>query len=140
MLRRERGGLERLEGPVSSYAERFATIPGWRCVLACLHVETGRADEARAILDELAADDFRVLPLDGIWLGAVAYLAEAAAALGDADARGGAARAARPYAERNVALGWASACTGSASRHLGLLAGLLGRPEPPSRTSRARSR
>jgi acyl-CoA reductase-like NAD-dependent aldehyde dehydrogenase len=32
-----------------------------------------------------------------------------------------------PYADRNVAIGWASTCAGSASRHLGLLADLLGR-------------
>ena len=95
MFRRERGGLERLEGPVRFYAERFGTIPGWRCVLAWLLAETGRPDEAREILDAFAADDFRGLPLDGIWLGAVAYLAEAAAALGDPDPRRSAARAAR---------------------------------------------
>ena len=129
MLRRERGRLERLEGPVSSYAERFATIPGWRCVHAWLLAETGRADEARAILDGLAADDFRVLPLDGIWLGAVAYLAETAAALGDATHAAALHELLEPYADRNVAIGWASTCAGSASRHLGLLADLLGKRE-----------
>ena len=127
MLRRERGRLERLEGPVRSYAERFGTIPGWRCVLAWLLAETGRRDEARATLDALAADDFRVLPLDGIWLGAVAYLAEAAAALGDATHAAALYELLEPYADRNVAIGWASTCAGSASRHLGLLADLLGK-------------
>ncbi len=94
-LRRERGRLERLEAPVRAYAERFAAIPGWVCVLAHLLAETDRHDEAREILDAFAADGFRGVPLDGIWLGAVAYLAETAAALGDADARPGAARPAR---------------------------------------------
>jgi DNA-binding SARP family transcriptional activator/tetratricopeptide (TPR) repeat protein len=129
MLRRERGRLERLEGPVRAYAERFGTIPGWRCVLAWLLAETGRPDEARAMLDAFAADGFRGLPLDGIWLGAVAYLAEAAAALGDATHAAQLYELLEPYADRNVAIGWASTCAGSASRHLGLLADLLGNRE-----------
>jgi tetratricopeptide (TPR) repeat protein len=127
MFRRERGGLERLEGPVRFYVEQFATIPGWRCVLAWLLAETGRPDEAREILDSFAADDFRGLPLDGIWLGAVGYLAEAAAALGDPSHAAALHKLLEPYADRNIAVGWASVCTGSASRNLGLLADLLGR-------------
>jgi tetratricopeptide (TPR) repeat protein len=126
MYRAERGGLERLEGPVRFYVEQFATIPGWRCVLAWLLAETGRPDEAREILDSFGADDFRGLPLDGIWLGAVAYLAEAAAALEDPTHAAALHDLLVPYADRNVAIGWASTCAGSASRHLGLLAELLG--------------
>ncbi len=129
-LRRERGGFERLEGPVRAYAERFAAIPGWRCVLAHLLAETGRVDEAREILDAFGAEDFRGLPLDGIWLGAVGYLAETAAAIGDPTHAAALHDLLEPYADRNVAVGWASTCTGSAARHLGLLADLLGRRKP----------
>ena len=127
MYRRERGRLDRLEGPVRAYAERFATIPGWRTVLAWLLAETGRPDEAREILDSFAANDFRSLPLDGIWLGAVAYLAETAATLEDPTHAAALHELLEPYADRNVAIGWASTCAGSASRHLGLLADLLGK-------------
>jgi tetratricopeptide (TPR) repeat protein len=126
-LRRERGKLERLEGPVRAYAERFHSIPGWQCVLAHLLAETGRDEEARGILDSFGADGFRGLPLDGIWLGAVGYLAETAAALGDPTHAEALHDLLEPYADRNVAVGWASTCTGSAARHLGLLADLLGR-------------
>jgi tetratricopeptide (TPR) repeat protein len=126
-LRRERGRLERLEGPVRAYAERFAAIPGWVCVLAHLLAETDRHDEAREILDAFAAEDFRGLPLDGVWLGAVAYLAEAAAAIGDATHAQALHDLLEPYADRNVAVGFAATCMGSAARHLGLLADLLGR-------------
>jgi tetratricopeptide (TPR) repeat protein len=129
MLRRERGGLERLEGPVRYYAERFETIPGWYCVLALLQAETGRPEEARETIDRFASDDFRGLPLDGIWLGAVAHLAEAAAAIGDATHAAALHALLEPYADRNVAIGWASTCAGSAARHLGLLADLLGKRE-----------
>ena len=126
-MRRERGRLERLESPVRAYAERFAAIPGWVCVLAHLLAETGRGEEARAILDDFAADDFRGLPLDGIWLGAVAYLAEAAAALRDPAHAEALYGLLEPYADRNVAVGWAATSMGSAARHLGLLADLMGR-------------
>jgi DNA-binding SARP family transcriptional activator/tetratricopeptide (TPR) repeat protein len=126
-LRRERGRLERLEAPVRAYAERFHAIPGWVCVLAHLLAETGRGDEAREILDGFAGDGFRGIPLDGIWLGAVGYLAETAAVLGDATHAQALHDLLEPYADRNVAIGWASSCTGSAARHLGLLADLLGK-------------
>jgi len=96
-------------------------------VLAWLLAETGRPDEAREILDSFAADDFRSLPLDGIWLGAVAYLAETAATLEDPTHAAALHELLEPYADRNVAIGWASTCAGSASRHLGLLADLLGK-------------
>ena len=129
-MRRELGGLERLEGPVRAYSERFASIPGWRCVLAHLLAETGRADEARAILDDFAASGFEGIPLDGIWLGAVAYLAETAAAIGDPTHAAALHDMLQPYADRNVAVGLSATCTGSAARHLGLLAGLLGRRTP----------
>jgi hypothetical protein len=126
-LRRERGGLERLEGPVRAYAARFGTIPGWRCVLAHLLAETDRQDEAKEILDGFAAEEFRGLPLDGIWLGAMCYLAETASAIGDATHAATMLELLEPYADRNVAVGWASTCTGSAARPLGLLAELAGR-------------
>ena len=42
VLRRERGGLERIEGAIRHYAESYATIPGWYCVLSLLHAESGR--------------------------------------------------------------------------------------------------
>ncbi len=129
-MRRELGGLERLEGPVRAYSERFASIPGWRCVLAHLLAETGRVDEARAILDDFAASGFEGIPLDGIWLGAVAYLAETAAAIGDPTHAAALHDMLQPYADRNVAVGLSATCTGSAARHLGLLAGLLGRRTP----------
>jgi tetratricopeptide (TPR) repeat protein len=126
-LRRARGGLEGLEALVRHQAERFVAIPGWLCVLAHVHAETGRPEEAKATLDEFARDDFRALPLDGIWLGAIAMLAEIAVAVDDPAHAGALYALLEPYADRNVPLGWAATCAGSASRHLGLLAGLLGR-------------
>jgi DNA-binding SARP family transcriptional activator/tetratricopeptide (TPR) repeat protein len=126
-LRRERGGLERIEGAIRHYAESYATIPGWYCVLSLLQAESGRHDEARETVEGFASEDFRGLPLDGIWLGAVAHLAETTAVLADPTHAAALYDLLEPYADRNIAIGWASTCMGSASRHLGLLAGVLGR-------------
>jgi DNA-binding SARP family transcriptional activator len=128
-LRRERGGLERIEGAIRHYAESYATIPGWYCVLSLLLAESGRHDEARETVEGFARDGFRGLPLDGIWLGAVAHLAETTAVLGDPTHAAALYDLLEPYADRNIAIGWTSTCMGSASRHLGLLAGVLGRRE-----------
>ena len=125
-LRRERGGLEGIVGAVSDLADRFQTIPGWHCVLASLHAQTGRPDAARRVLDAFGGDGFRGLPLDGIWLGAIATLAETAAEIGDPTHAATLYDLLEPYADRNVAIGWAAACAGSASRHLALLAALMG--------------
>jgi DNA-binding SARP family transcriptional activator/RecA/RadA recombinase len=129
VLRREIGDLEALEDTVRSCATRFPTIPGWRCVLAHLHVLVGRREEAAAALEELSPGGFEALPLDGLWLGAVALLGETAALLGAERHASVLYERLLPYAERNVILGWVAACIGSASRPLGLLAAALGRPE-----------
>jgi tetratricopeptide (TPR) repeat protein len=114
---------------VRAHAERFRPIPGWRSVLAHVQAETGNTEAAKATLDAFAADGFRALPLDGIWLGAIGYLAETAARIGDPTHAGALYELLEPYADRNVAVGWATTCMGSASRHLGLLAALLGRSD-----------
>jgi hypothetical protein len=132
-LGREVGGLEEVEEAVRTHVDRFPAIPGWRSVLVHLQVELGRREDARLGLEELAVEGFRDLPYDGIWLGAVALLSEAAAALGDAETAHTLYGLLLPFAERNVAIGWASTCAGSASRHLGLLTGAMGRPDDAAR-------
>jgi tetratricopeptide (TPR) repeat protein len=128
-LRRECGGLEEVLAAAEAQKLRFPAIPGWCCVLAHVAADLGRRDEARETLDDFARTGFRALPLDGLWLGAVALLAETAAMLDDARHAEPLYELLLPYAERNVAIGWASSCAGSAARYLGLLAGLLGRTE-----------
>jgi tetratricopeptide (TPR) repeat protein len=132
-LGREVGGLEEVEEAVRTHVDRFPAIPGWRSVLVHLQVELGRREDARLGLEVLAVEGFRDLPYDGIWLGAVALLSEAAAALGDGATAHTLYGLLLPFAERNVAIGWASTCAGSASRHLGLLACAMGRPDDAAR-------
>jgi DNA-binding SARP family transcriptional activator/tetratricopeptide (TPR) repeat protein len=126
---RDRGGLDRVEEMVRRQTERFRNIPGWRCALAHVYAENGNHEDAHRILDGFGRGDFRDLPLDGLWLGAIAVLAETAATLGDPSHAERLHELLEPYAGRNVTIGWVSACHGSASRHLGLLKGLLGHRE-----------
>jgi hypothetical protein len=103
--------------------------PGLGLRVAHVHAGSGRPAEARRLLDTFALDEFRGLPHDGLWLGAIALLTETAAALGEPRHAPRLHALLQPYADRNVAFGWVSFCGGSASRHLGLLARLLGRED-----------
>lgn len=128
-LRRDRGGLEAVEDGVRENVRRFPAIPGWRCALALLLCELTRLDEARAHLDDLARDHFAAIPRDGLWLGALACLAEAAATLAEQRHAAVLYELLRPFGDRTVTLGFAAACCGSASRPLALLASTLERDE-----------
>jgi DNA-binding SARP family transcriptional activator len=125
-IRREQGRLAELEESVHSFIAMYPAVPAWRCTLALMHVELGREDAAREEFDALAAAGFDALPRDAQWLIAITLLAEVCGRLGDA------ARAAElyepllPYARRNVIVGRASTCNGSASRPLGILAATQG--------------
>ena len=124
-IRRDRGGLEELEHDVRDKAARQSAIPGWRCVLAHMLCELGRLDEARHELDAVSANNFDALPRDGVWLGAIAVGAEVAARLDEhAEVL---YELLAPFPNRNVVVGWTSACIGSSSRPLALLAATLGR-------------
>ncbi len=121
-LRREQGRLQEVEGTVKAFVQQYPVIPSWRCGLAFLYAQLGRQVEALAQFGVLAANDFGDLRQDAFWMAAVALLSDVCAFLGDA--RRGAAlyELLTPYAGRNVVVGRALACLGSASRHLGLLA------------------
>jgi hypothetical protein len=95
-------------------------------LLAYPYAQTGRTDNA---VHALAADGFRDIPHDGIWLGAITCLAETCAATGSDRQAATLYGLLAPYADRNVVIGSASTCAGPAARHLGLLASVLGRHE-----------
>jgi hypothetical protein len=83
LLRREQGRLGEIQDLVRRSAERYATYPIWRCVLARVAAESGHESEARAALEALARDRFASLPFDEEWLVGMGLLAETAAALAD---------------------------------------------------------
>jgi tetratricopeptide (TPR) repeat protein len=112
---------------VADYPNR----PVFRCVLAHLHTQLGRADEAKQELDELAREEFSVLPFDQEWLYGMSLLAETAATLRDTDVALVLYPLLKPWAGLNAA-DHPEAMRGSLSRHLGLLSALLERLDQAS--------
>jgi hypothetical protein len=132
-IRREQGRLAEVEDAVARFIEIYPAVPAWRCTQALMHVELGRAEQAREAFESVAAAGFDTLPRDANWLIAVTLLAEVCGALGDADRAGELQALLAPHRGRNVLVGRAVSCNGSASRLLGILAGVLGQWEEAER-------
>ena len=127
----ERGSLEQLETVLK---QRIADTPhvGWRARLAYIHLELDRIDAARAEFEDMARKDFTDILRDGVWALTVGYLAEIAAELGDRRRCEQLYGLLSPHAGLNVVV-LNSACNGSVSRQLALLAEALGRREDADR-------
>jgi tetratricopeptide (TPR) repeat protein len=123
-IRREQGRLGEIEDAVRRFIEIYPAVPAWRTALALLLAEIGRVDEARAEVD--AVFDVE-LPRDANWLIANTLLAEVCGMLGDGARASVLYERLLPYAGRNVVVGRASTCNGSASRLLGMLAAAMRR-------------
>ena len=122
-IRREQGRLAEVEPSVRRFIELYPAVPAWRAALAMLLLELGRLGEAGTEFDALA--DFGSVPRDANWLIAVTLLAEVCGALGDGERAEPLFELLRPYAGRNVVVGRAATCNGSASRLLGILATVM---------------
>lgn len=109
---------------------RFPAAPVYRTSLAAALAEAGRADQARAEVERLAAGDLAALPRDRTWSVTLATLALAYHHLGDTERAVKLHGLLEPYADRHIALGrFGSVCLGPAAYYLGLLDLTLGRPE-----------
>lgn len=132
VLRREQGRLAELEEDLRRAPAQY---PGYRC-LPCMLLaalcDLGRLDEARAIFDELTADDLAGFPKDNEWLCALTLLAEAAAVLEDRDRAEVLYEQLSPYGEL-VALMASEASLGPVHRPLGILAAVLSRDDDAAR-------
>ena len=126
MLRREQGRLDEVEELVRCSARDYPTYPAYRCALAQMAAELGYTAEAREALEDLAADDFSILPLDEDWLVSMSLLAETATTLGDVEVAARLYRRLLPYRER-VTIAIATVSTGAVARYLGLLAATIER-------------
>jgi DNA-binding SARP family transcriptional activator len=118
-IRREQGRLAEVEDAVRRFVEIYPAVPAWRAALSLLLAETGRLEEAR---EEFAALLEVELPSDANWLIGNTLLAEVCGLLGDGARAPVFYERLLPYAGRNVVVGRASTCSGSASRVLGMLA------------------
>jgi DNA-binding CsgD family transcriptional regulator len=111
-------------------ATRFPAVPMFRSNLAAALAEAGRADQARAEIERVAASDLAALPRDLTWSLNLAALALACHHLGDTERGAKLYGLLEPYADRNIASArFGAACRGPAAYFLGLLDLTLGRFE-----------
>lgn len=122
-LRREQGGLTaELEPIYRDYTGRPGATRVYHAALAWLFAELDRADDARRLFEEMAADDFVCIERDYSWFGAMHSLAEVSTYLGDAERARRLYAMLRPYQERSILAGRFAVCVGSAHLPLGMLA------------------
>jgi hypothetical protein len=112
--------------------DEFPARPLFRCLLAQLCGEEGAPEEAADLLESLAADGFGAIPFDNEWLYSLGALTEACGVVGAAAPAVSLYDLLAPYAEFNV-YNYPEVSVGSAGRLVGVLAGLLGRPDEAAR-------
>lgn len=121
-LRLLQGRIEELEAGVQAFVSNYPSVPIWQSVLALVHSELGRHEQARAELDRMALADLRKLPNDYLLLPSAAYLAQVCELLGDAGRAAELDEVLAPYADRCIVVGFGVAALGAVARYLGLLA------------------
>ncbi len=127
-VRREQGRLAELAPVVRILAGDADREGPWKPGLVALLVELGMEAEARRELARLAADGLDPFR-SRLWLGSLAYLADACAALGDEAVAALLYPELERFAGENVVIGHLVACYGAADRYLGMLAATLGEAE-----------
>jgi DNA-binding CsgD family transcriptional regulator len=123
-LRREQGRLAEL-APVVRLLAAGGRGSAWRPGLAAVLAALGMDDEARAELEHVRRDGLEPLRR-GLWLGALTFTTDAAAAVGDAATAELVLPALEPHRGENVQIGHLVSCYGAADRYLGMLETALG--------------
>ncbi|HEY4778164.1 MAG TPA: LuxR C-terminal-related transcriptional regulator, partial [Solirubrobacterales bacterium] len=124
-VRREQGRLAELAPAVRILAGGVEREGPWRPGLVAVLAELGMEAEARRELSKLASEGIEEFQAS-LWLGTLAYLSDACAALGDEEMAAILYPELEPLAGGNVMIGHLVACYGSADRYLGMLAATLG--------------
>ena len=127
-LRREQGRAEEALEALSRVAAENSARQVFRCALAALAVDLGHIAEARRLFEELATNDFEVVPRDNEWLLASAFLVETCRALNDITRAAVLYDQLLPLADRSTA-DVAEGAMGAMAGCLGVLAAMLGRTE-----------
>jgi DNA-binding CsgD family transcriptional regulator len=126
IVRREQGRLEEVAPLMRLLAGGGGSY--WRAGAAALLSELGLLDEARAELAAIRTAGLETIDQAG-WLASVSFLADACAAVGDAELSALLYPALLPRAGSVAVLGQGVACFGAVDRSLGMLAAALGEPE-----------
>jgi len=100
--------------------------PAWRCALAPSYAELGRHEEARAILEEMCADEMAGVPNDGNFPVSIALLSQACATIGAEEFAPILYAQFAPHPKRVVNIGTMASIYGSTSDWLGRMSALMG--------------
>jgi DNA-binding CsgD family transcriptional regulator/tetratricopeptide (TPR) repeat protein len=124
-LRREQGRLAELAPVMRVLAGSDRPGGAWRPALAAVLAELGMHDEARRQLELLRHEGLESYR-SGLWLASLTYIADACAAVDEADLARIVYDELSPHAGGNVMIGHGVACYGSTDRYLGMLAAAFG--------------
>jgi tetratricopeptide (TPR) repeat protein len=128
-LRKEQGRFDGLEATMRRSAEEISWYPMYRCFLAELYADLRQEADARALFEQLAADQFAaLLPRDNEWLVSATTLADVCAFLGDSVRASALYDMLLPVGHMSV-VGWPELARGSAARSLAVLAATMGRDD-----------
>lgn len=125
LIARERGDVADVESILRASVRELPWYPFHRGALAIALVDMGRRDEAQAVVDDLARDDFAAFVEDNEWLLGVSLAAEAIARLEDRTLGQRVYELLLPRAGRH-AFGSPEGSVGVTDRYLGLLSVALG--------------
>lgn len=124
-LRRQQGRAAELEGAFRELLDNYSFWPWMRCTFLHLYSEIDKKAEARSLFEAMTSRGLANLPWDNDWLMGMSLLSDVAVRLRDKERASALYELISPYSDRN-GFGHPEFCTGSMSRPLGLLAGLLG--------------
>lgn len=117
-----------LAGMIEGLEQNAAHSPlsAWQAVLALAYAGVDRRDEALALVERFAADDFACVRRDCAWTTTLGMLARVIGRFEAAEYAPPLYRLLFPYADRNCVVGGAILCLGPISRLLGMLARMSG--------------
>ncbi|HEV7735056.1 MAG TPA: AAA family ATPase [Candidatus Binatia bacterium] len=125
--RRETTGTADLEQHNRALIDAAPTVVPWRCTLGLLHLDAGRRDEARRVVDMLVPHDLSGIPRNAHYVSVLWALAELTSGLGDARRAALVYEQLRPFDGRTVVVHtFTVLCQGAVARYLGLLAAATG--------------
>jgi DNA-binding SARP family transcriptional activator len=127
-LRRDQGRVAEAEDVVRQVVAGSPELPSIHAALAVLCAESGRPDEAAAIIEALAPPDLGDLTVEASTMVTWVLCADVAVDLGDRRRAEQLARVLAPYPEQ-IAVWAVGLGIGSVASRLGRLAGLVGDPD-----------